>query len=976
MYVTLSDGDKKKKMPKIELRNRSWEEFHRSCEKFQCQPSLGSIVYDDEEGLKSWRFSAERITYKVVDELDIARTAWAALAPDVPYRGQTIPTLIAHLFQDHAVGQLSRSAYDALTAKHAKAALMYGISMDARLDPDFDYKTYNWAGTIAVDVIQCYVRILCDARHKWLVPQPEDEVEMWKTPNESPRTDQLNERSLYFIEIADDSPSYVWDYFSKKSLWVDITRLAGALMRGYGENIRILNYIECRKTRPADFYRLVFDEIDAQLRQHLEKEKAEQIRAYDSSDVASTSSDTDPRVRPTPENLTTIPYCSSSLEQNADTTTNRPVITDFFERSVRDDAARRRRQFIIDLDTKLRAKYGKVMRAIGRYVGGHLGRDSQKSSIMYSSSDLDEVMRFVMAEYADLRNPKIVTTHAGKREAYVSWALDCPRGMKMFDGKTYYFVHSTDRRPNLRTNVAEFIQVTNRAAAYLSDVKDYCMSSPLRFGRPLFDNTDACVFDLPTRRRRLQDDDELIPTTWEEAARVRDTDVVTAIPDVFEAVEWRRRPEGGSLLENVGKVKVKRNGMFIFEGRDPRRVRVVVPKRQMEWNVNRQFTDSNQHEDIISAIIDSGGYLVDSMPGTGKSFIIDKLMAELERRKIPFVLVAPTNTAVNLFGKSENFKTIAKFVQSFRDDNRGSIVRNNARVFKFVIIDEGSMMQFDDLARIEAMLDVDPNIGCAAFGDRNQIGPVVREKDRYDGHCLDSSLMMHLCRGNMINLTVPHRTSDPRVRAMADHVLAGRRREAIAMMRRSNTPTRLMLAHTRDMCRALNEMMMEGPRRAAEAENRVLRRVMMKEGWAWLYVGLPVVVAETFHSKSAEIPSYYNADLGTMISIDEENERVEIELVVNTRERLENGGWRTIQERTIHVVTFKELALRWMVAFAMTIHRVQGKTINEPYMIFEAETMPINVLNTGLTRTTKSEYVLIPDTDLRKEVETRKKADQ
>jgi hypothetical protein len=169
-------------------------------------------------------------------------------------------------------------------------------------------------------------------------------------------------------------------------------------------------------------------------------------------------------------------------------------------------------------------------------------------------------------------------------------------------------------------------------------------------------------------------------------------------------------------------------------------------------------------------------------------------------------------------------------------------------------------------------------------------------------------------------------------------------------------------------------MMMEGPRRAAEAENRILRRVMMKEGWAWLYVGLPVVVAETFHSKSAEIPSYYNADLGTMISIDEENERVEIELVVNTRERLENGGWRTVQERTIHVVMFKELALRWMVAFAMTIHRVQGKTINEPYMIFEAETMPINVLNTGLTRTTKSEYVLIPDTDLRKEVETRKKA--
>jgi len=125
--------------------------------------------------------------------------------------------------------------------------------------------------------------------------------------------------------------------------------------------------------------------------------------------------------------------------------------------------------------------------------------------------------------------------------------------------------------------------------------------------------------------------------------------------------------------------------------------------------------------------------------------------------------------------------------------------------------------------------------------------------------------------------------------------------------------------------------------------------------------------------RPAEAKSYYNSDRGVVTDIDVEAKTVTLEIRSHTRERdPTTREWRRIVQKTTHVVTFEDLKNRFGVAYCVTVHRVQGATIDEPYMIVELDSMPNNLAYTAITRTKALEHLHVPDATLSTELNVRK----
>jgi hypothetical protein len=123
------------------------------------------------------------------------------------------------------------------------------------------------------------------------------------------------------------------------------------------------------------------------------------------------------------------------------------------------------------------------------------------------------------------------------------WDQDAPEGVKLPDGKEYYFVHVCDRKEMRRVDIPDYLAVTNRSAVFLYEFQELLQSSLYGFRRIFFRNVDANVIENPISGTKLKPGDTI-------------------------AIPWNTPPEVGSHLADTGKGIVKKPTM-VYVGRTP-----------------------------------------------------------------------------------------------------------------------------------------------------------------------------------------------------------------------------------------------------------------------------------------------------------------------------------------------------------------------------------------------------------------------
>ena len=152
---------------------------------------------------------------------------------------------------------------------------------------------------------------------------------------------------------------------------------------------------------------------------------------------------------------------------------------------------------------------------------------------------------------------------------------------------------------------------------------------------------------------------------------------------------------------------------------------------------------------MIEQVLNSNESLnIDGRAGTGKSTFIKMLHTEMDKRKLKYVSMAPTNKACRII----KGKTIHKFIASF------NIKSFTELKYEYIFIDEISMVQeifYKFFIYLQRAL---PTIKFIIAGDFLQLLPV---KDRLGTRSYKDSIALHeLCNGNKLTLTKCRRSDD------------------------------------------------------------------------------------------------------------------------------------------------------------------------------------------------------------------------
>ena len=103
----------------------------------------------------------------------------------------------------------------------------------------------------------------------------------------------------------------------------------------------------------------------------------------------------------------------------------------------------------------------------------------------------------------------------------------------------------------------------------------------------------------------------------------------------------------------------------------------------IKWKII-QDKDEDDFQPLVEHVLDSNKSInIEGRAGTGKSTFIKMLHTEMDKRKIKYVSVAPTNKACRII----KGKTIHKFIASF------NITHFKKLKYEYIFIDEISMFQ-------------------------------------------------------------------------------------------------------------------------------------------------------------------------------------------------------------------------------------------------------------------------------------------
>ena len=170
----------------------------------------------------------------------------------------------------------------------------------------------------------------------------------------------------------------------------------------------------------------------------------------------------------------------------------------------------------------------------------------------------------------------------------------------------------------------------------------------------------------------------------------------------------------------------------------------------IDWNIQYDYDESLEQESKY--IIDTNESIhIDGRAGTGKTYIVNKIIDELKERKIKYMCFSPTNKGSRLI----NGNTIHSIFYKFEKCKK-SLCKLLENV-EYIIIDEVSMMCHDFYKLFILIKRVFSKMKFIISGDYQQLPPV---KDNWNGDYKNSPAMHQLCDGNRIQLTICKRSDD------------------------------------------------------------------------------------------------------------------------------------------------------------------------------------------------------------------------
>jgi tRNA A37 threonylcarbamoyladenosine biosynthesis protein TsaE len=319
-------------------------------------------------------------------------------------------------------------------------------------------------------------------------------------------------------------------------------------------------------------------------------------------------------------------------------------------------------------------------------------------------------------------------------------------------------------------------------------------------------------------------------------------------------------------------------------------------KYELQWNLENDYADIDAKvEEIITG---NNSIHIDGRAGCGKTFFMNKIVGELDKRGIEYKSFSPTNKGARLIGG----KTIHSLYYKFRVNKKKLITFLEKT--KYIFIDEVSMMHVKFYKLFLMIKMMFPNLRFIISGDMGQLLPV---KDEWTGDYKNSPALFSLCDGNRIELTKCRRSND---------ILYNLCRNVMKISVAKFKPTRKTynnLAFTHEtrirvnkecMERYITENKKKSVQIARDARNPKTQDIILMKG-------MPII-AHT-NNKKKEI---LNSDQFIVDFVDDK--------II----RLVDG------DRKIEIAT-KEFNRYFYLGFCITIHASQGATIEGVYTIYD-----------------------------------------
>jgi hypothetical protein len=326
-------------------------------------------------------------------------------------------------------------------------------------------------------------------------------------------------------------------------------------------------------------------------------------------------------------------------------------------------------------------------------------------------------------------------------------------------------------------------------------------------------------------------------------------------------------------------------------------LRTEVPEmKELIWDVQYDYRDINEK---VCEIIESNKSIhIDGRAGTGKTFCINQLRAEMDRRDIKYESLSPTNKGARLIGG----KTIHSMYYRYRTSKKQ--LEQYLENVKYLFIDEVSMMGMNFYKLFLMIKMMFPKIRFIVSGDMAQLLPVG---DEWEGDYKSSPALYSLCDGRRLELTVCRRSDDVLYNLCKNT-------DSVDINQFPKTrATDVNIAYTHETRKAVNAECMK--RFTIQHRDKFISikrdKTNPKTQDITLMQGMPVIC----HTTSKKL-GLLNSDMFTVTSVNKDK--------ITLRD----------EDRTVEIKT-GEFNRYFYLGFCITIHASQGATFDCVYTIYD-----------------------------------------
>ena len=354
---------------------------------------------------------------------------------------------------------------------------------------------------------------------------------------------------------------------------------------------------------------------------------------------------------------------------------------------------------------------------------------------------------------------------------------------------------------------------------------------------------------------------------------------------------------------------------------------------EKEWNIITD-SESNDFKPLVDSIMNNNSsYHIDGRAGCGKSHLVKLLQAEMDKRKINYISLAPTNKAANVISGC----TIHRFIK------RNSKKTLKDKNYEYIFIDEISMVS-EIFYKYFIVLKRALSVKFIISGDFEQLLPV---KDRV-GVCDYKNSMAIGELSDFNRLQLSHcRRADDELFNMLNPV-------NIDQLKKSDFKNNFEKRHicfTNDKRKKINDAMMdlhinETKKIYAQKKRKFpdiaeLKRVPALENTqnVKLCENMPIIARKNI--KELDIANNEQFIIKKVYCDDE------IIIIVDEVSNEE------------HEIKFKDFQYWFNIGFCITTHKSQGQSYDFPYTIHEFERFDSRMRYVSLSRATKKEFINI-----------------